>query len=134
MQLFDTHAHLLDDQFETDRNAIISALPAAGVRGFVEACVEAEDIPKEGLFISLNGYPFLCKPGVAIDIPRPVRLMLDTRITRVTKHDETGKEYTKDVKRINYTLVKEGVNIEEKVEAPPPNAAVNTARPEAKEL
>lgn len=95
---------------------------------------EAEDIPKEGLFISLNGYPFLCKPGVAIDIPRPVRLMLDTRITRVTKHDETGKEYTKDVKRINYTLVKEGVNIEEKVEAPPPNAAVNTARPEAKEL
>lgn len=95
---------------------------------------EAEDIPKEGLFISLNGYPFLCKPGVAIDIPRPVRLMLDTRITRVTKHDENGKEYTKDVKRINYTLVKEGVNIEEKVEAPPPNAAVNTARPEAKEL
>ena len=95
---------------------------------------EAEDIPKEGLFISLSGYPFLCKPGVAIDIPRPVRLMLDTRITRVTKHDETGKEYTKDVKRINYTLVKEGVNIEEKVEAPPPNAAVNTARPEAKEL
>ena len=95
---------------------------------------EAEDIPKEGLFISLNGYPFLCKPGVAIDIPRPVRLMLDTRITRVTKHDETGKEYTKDVKRINYTLVKEGVNIEEKVEVPPPNAAVNTARPEAKEL
>ena len=46
MVLFDTHAHLLDDQFETDRNAIISALPAAGVRGFVEACVEAEDIPK----------------------------------------------------------------------------------------
>ena len=46
MQLFDTHAHLLDDKFETDRNAIISALPAAGVRGFVEACVEAEDIPK----------------------------------------------------------------------------------------
>jgi hypothetical protein len=95
---------------------------------------EAEDIPKEGLFISLNGYPFLCKPGVAIDIPRPVRLMLDTRITRVTKHDETGKEYTKDVKRINYTLVKEGVNIEEKVEVPPPNAATNTARSEAKEL
>jgi hypothetical protein len=95
---------------------------------------EAEDIPKEGLFISLNGYPFLCKPGVAIDIPRPVRLMLDTRITRVTKHDENGKEYTKDVKRINYTLVKEGVNIEEKVEVPPPNAATNTARSEAKEL
>ena len=96
---------------------------------------EAEDIPKEGLFISLNGYPFLCKPGVAIDIPRPVRQMLDTRITRVTKHDETGKEYIKDVKRINYTLVKEGVNIEEKpVEGPPPKTANNTVHSEAKEL
>lgn len=46
MQLFDTHAHLLDDKFDEDRNQLIASLPAAGVRGFVEACVEAEDIPK----------------------------------------------------------------------------------------
>jgi len=46
MQLFDTHAHLLDDKFDEDRNALIPSLPAAGVRGFVEACVETEDIPK----------------------------------------------------------------------------------------
>lgn len=46
MQLFDTHAHLLDDKFDEDRNALIASLPAAGVRGFVEACVEADDIPK----------------------------------------------------------------------------------------
>jgi len=46
MQLFDTHAHLLDDQFDLDRNALIASLPEAGVSGFVEACVEAEDIPK----------------------------------------------------------------------------------------
>ena len=46
MQLFDTHAHLLDDKFDEDRNQLIASLPAAGVRGFVEACTEAEDIPK----------------------------------------------------------------------------------------
>jgi TatD DNase family protein len=46
MRLFDTHAHLLDDQFELDRNALIASFPAAGVAGFVEACVEANDIPK----------------------------------------------------------------------------------------
>ena len=46
MQLFDTHAHLLDDKFDEDRNSLIASLPAAGVRGFVEACVEADDIPK----------------------------------------------------------------------------------------
>ena len=72
---------------------------------------ESAEIPKEGLFISLNGFPFLCKAGVPIDLPRPVREMLDTRITKVTQHDDNGKEYTKDIKRINYTLVKEGVNL-----------------------
>ena len=46
MRLFDTHAHLLDDQFELDRNALIASFPTAGVAGFVEACVEANDIPK----------------------------------------------------------------------------------------
>jgi hypothetical protein len=77
------------------------------------------DIPKEGMFISLNGFPFLAKPGVEIDIPRPVRKMLDTRIITVTSHDDNGKEYTKDIRRVNYTLVKEGVNLPD----PEPEAA-----------
>lgn len=46
MVLFDTHAHLLDDTFDEDRNALIASLPGSGVAGFVEACTEAEDIPK----------------------------------------------------------------------------------------
>lgn len=58
MRLFDTHAHLLDDQFELDRNALIASFPAAGVAGFVEACVEANDIPKiQGLTL-LYDYVF----------------------------------------------------------------------------
>jgi len=79
---------------------------------------ESMDIPKEGQFISLNGYPFLAIPGKEIDIPRPVRDMLDTRIITVTQHDENGKSYTKDIKRVNYTLIKEGVNLPEEVAEP----------------
>ena len=70
---------------------------------------EAADIPREGMFISLNGYPYLVKPGEEIDIPRPVRQMLDTRVITLTSHDDNVKEYTKDIKRINYTLIKENV-------------------------
>ena len=69
------------------------------------------EIPKEGFFVSLNGYPFLIKPGVEVDIPRPVRKMLDTRIKTETLQGDDGKEYTRDIPRVTYTLVKEGVNL-----------------------
>jgi hypothetical protein len=69
------------------------------------------EIPKEGLFLSLNGFAFLVKPGVEIDLPRPVRLMLDTRIKTETIQGDDGKDYTRDIPRITYTLVKEGVNL-----------------------
>ena len=72
---------------------------------------ESLEIPKEGMFISLNGYSFLAKPGVEIDLPRPVRLMLDTRIKTETIHGQDGEEYTRNIPRITYTLVKEGCNI-----------------------
>ena len=69
------------------------------------------EIPKEGLFLSLNGYAFLIKPGTEVDVPRPVRLMLDTRIKTETIQGDDGKDYTRDIPRITYTLIKEGVNI-----------------------
>lgn len=72
---------------------------------------ESMEIPKEGMFISLNGYSFLAKPGVEIDLPRPVRLMLDTRIKTETIHGKDGQEYTRHIPRITYTLVKEGCNM-----------------------
>ena len=73
---------------------------------------ESSDIPKEGQFISLNGYSFLIKPGHAVDIPRPVREMLDTRIRTEIKQDEsTGKEYRRDIPRITYQLIQENVAV-----------------------
>ena len=35
--LFDTHVHLLDGQFDADREAVLAALPAAGVTRALEA-------------------------------------------------------------------------------------------------
>lgn len=73
---------------------------------------ESEKFPKNGIFLSLNGFPFLAKAGEPIDIPRPVRLMLDTLVTTETIHDKDGAIIdSRDIPRITYTLVKEGVNL-----------------------
>ncbi len=74
---------------------------------------ESPDIPKGGVFMSLNGYAFNAQPGVEIDLPRPVRLMLDTRIRTETTYDRDGKAYTKDIPRVTYRMVKEGCNLPE---------------------
>jgi hypothetical protein len=72
---------------------------------------ESMEIPKEGIFIALNGYSFLAKPGLEIDLPRPVRLMLDTRIKTETVQGDDGKNHNRNIPRITYTLVKQGVNL-----------------------
>jgi hypothetical protein len=85
---------------------------------------ESMDIPKEGMFVALNGFPFLIKPGVEVDIPRPVRLMLDTRIKTETIPVEGGKDLHRNIPRITYTLVKEGVNLPENIPVPEVISAV----------
>lgn len=70
-------------------------------------------LPKGGVFMSLNGFAFLAQPGVEIDLPRPVRLMLDTLVETETRKDNDGKSYTRNIQRIPYMLVKEGVNVDE---------------------
>lgn len=74
---------------------------------------ESQDIPKEGRFFGLNGFQFLAKPGVEIDIPRPVRLMLDTRLRTETIKGEDDNIYTRDIPRVTYTMIKEGCNLPE---------------------
>ena len=70
---------------------------------------ESMDIPREGIFMSLNGYPFLVKPNVEIDIPRPVREMLDTRIKTESVQGADGRLHHRNIPRITYTLIKENV-------------------------
>ena len=40
MDIFDTHAHLLDERFDEDREALIASLEEAGVRLVMEACTD----------------------------------------------------------------------------------------------
>lgn len=44
MELFDTHAHLLDGRFDADRGEVIAALGAAGVAHALEACCDEAGI------------------------------------------------------------------------------------------
>lgn len=74
---------------------------------------ENPKIPKEGIFLSLNGFPFLAKAGVEIDIPRAVRLMLDTRVETETTYDKDGNSYSRNIPRFTYTVIKEGINVDE---------------------
>lgn len=68
-----------------------------------------EDMPKQGQYFGLNGYGFQIKPGEEVDIPRPLRQMIDNCIT--TKLiQENGEEYIKNYPRFPYTLVKEDVD------------------------
>jgi hypothetical protein len=64
--------------------------------------------------MSLNGYSFLAKPEVEIDIPRPVRLMLDTRIRTETIRTDDGQghmtSHVRNIRRISYRLIKEDVD------------------------
>lgn len=96
---------------------------------------DSEKLPQNGIFLSLNGYSFLAKPGIEIDIPRPVRLMLDTRIQTETLQADDGnggmKTHTRDIPRITYTLVKEGVNIPEPevIEATDPTEGKDAPNP-----
>lgn len=71
---------------------------------------ENSDIPREGQFIGLNGVQYLVKPGFEVDLPRPVRLMLDTRVRTETTQGDDGKEHHRHIRRIMYQLVKEDVD------------------------
>jgi hypothetical protein len=77
---------------------------------------ESLEATKGGRFISLNGYAFWAQSGVEIDLPRPVRLMLDTLVrTETTRTDDGRGSYridTRDIRRFTYTLLKEDVPIE----------------------
>lgn len=46
MRIFDTHAHLLDEQFDADREAVIASLPAAGIAHVMEACCDEAGIDR----------------------------------------------------------------------------------------
>ena len=46
MKIFDTHAHLLDEAFDTDRYELIGSLPEKGITRVMEACCDEAGIDR----------------------------------------------------------------------------------------
>lgn len=71
------------------------------------------EVPKQGQFLSLNGYAFQVKPGEEIDLPRPVRQMIDTlvitEVVQGTDANGNSEQYTRNRPRFTYTLIAEDV-------------------------
>ena len=46
MRLFDTHAHLLDDRFDEDRDAMLRSVRGRGVELVLECATDRDYVPK----------------------------------------------------------------------------------------
>ena len=57
MDIFDTHAHLLDEKFDEDREALIASLPESGVRLVMECCTDLGYLKK--LIPFVEGHPMI---------------------------------------------------------------------------
>ena len=47
MDIFDTHAHLLDEKFDENREQLIASLPAQGVKLVMETCTDLAYLEKQ---------------------------------------------------------------------------------------
>ena len=72
MRLFDTHAHLLSEKFDADREALISELPSRGVVGCIEVGTDLEYSGKAQLMAEQTDYVWAAigvHPHDAADAP-----------------------------------------------------------------
>jgi len=58
------------------------------------------------VFVSVNGYPYSIKRGIAVDVPESVVHVLQTAIvTKIDMNPATGEENRKDVPRFNFRIL-----------------------------
>lgn len=101
MRLFDTHAHLLDERFDEDREALAASLPSLGVAYMLEAGTRVQDA--KGMLHFVERYPYMVAalgthPHEAKDM-RPEHLMeLETllRHQKAVAVGEIGLDYHYD--------------------------------------
>lgn len=58
MRIFDTHAHLLSEDFDADRPALLEQIRTQGVELVMEACCTERDIPKILAFTEENDWVY----------------------------------------------------------------------------
>lgn len=81
MPLFDTHVHLLDEQFDDVRNALIPAVYEAGVHHVVEACCDETDLPKIAALVTIYDHVY----GTAGVHPQSAAAVTADTLMRVTR-------------------------------------------------
>ena len=99
--LFDTHAHLTDEAFDFDRNALFSSFPYYGVRHVVEAACKETDFEK--VLRLCDSYPDTVYGALGIhpehadtytvETPAKIRSALSPRIVAI---GEIGLDYHYD--------------------------------------
>lgn len=58
MNIFDTHAHLLDEQFDADREQLLVSLPQKGIAHVMEACCDEAGIDRVAALVARTPYFF----------------------------------------------------------------------------
>lgn len=85
LNVFDTHTHLLDEQFDQMRNRFLPTLPSLGVAGVMEACCAADDIPKVIALTALYDHVYGAA-GVHPDSARDLSPAVLRRIERALEY------------------------------------------------
>lgn len=99
--IFDSHAHYDDEQFAQDRQAVLAALPGAGVRFVMNAACNLESA-REGIALSEQHGFVYCSAGVhphdAKDAPEDLeaQLRLLVKYPKVKALGEMGLDYHYD--------------------------------------
>jgi len=101
MRLFDTHAHLLSDKFDADREALINELPARGLAGCIEVGTDIEFSAKAQRLAERTDYIWAAvgvHPHDASDAPDDYieRLTEIAARPKVTAIGEIGLDYHYD--------------------------------------
>lgn len=125
MRLFDTHAHLLDERFDEDRDEIIKLLPQQGVIGVIEVgCCEDTSIRAAKLAQSTN-YIYAAAgvhPHDAEDVSEGYLNLLEslTAKEKVIAIGEIGLDYYYDnsQKDIQKKIFREQIELAQKLNLP----------------
>lgn len=125
MRLFDTHAHLLDEKFDEDRDALIKQMPSGGLVGIIEVgcCVNisrrAVKLAEENdyIYAAVGVHPHECAelPSDYLDVLEEL-----ANSTKVIAIGEIGLDYHYDFspREVQRKVLEEQITLAEKLDLP----------------
>ena len=100
MRLFDTHAHLLSERFDADREALISELPSRGLAGCIEVGTDLEFSDRAQRLAEQTDYIWAAvgvHPHDSADAPEDyIERLMEIAARQVVAIGEIGLDYHYD--------------------------------------